>query len=137
MDALRNSGKLEGARQDALRSSRGVIGVEFALERHEFNTTVKFLLAGTSRAEQARLEFVDLNATPDQIELVTTGTSSACPAIVSRAGYARIPFGMFERISRSIHTLRTEQIRVLIEPGALKIGTLVFAHPEISLRLIG
>jgi hypothetical protein len=137
MDALRNSGKLEGTRQDALRSSRGAIGVEFTVERHEFNRAVKFLLAGTSRAEQARLEFVDLNATPDQIELVTTGTSSACPAIVSRAGYARIPLGMFERISRSIRTLRIEQIQVLIEPGAMRIGTLAFSHPEISLRLIG
>lgn len=111
--------------------------VEFSAAMVEFSRAVKGLFAGGSLGGKARLEFVDLNATLFQVELVTTGTSSAFPAAISSEGYARIPLVTFGRISRAIRMLRITEIKLRIEPGTIRVGTLVFSHPEISLRLIG
>ena len=123
---------------NAPRSNEGAIAaVEFSADLKEFNKAVKYLLAGTSRTEQDRLEFVDVNAQAPEVELVTSGVSSPFPADVRTSGYARIPLLVFERISRAIGTFRKESIRVLIKAGKMKVENSVFSHGEISLRLIG
>jgi hypothetical protein len=48
-----------------------------------------------------------------------------------------LPLPVFERIARALRTLPDDSIDVSIERASMKMGTLVFSHPEISLRLIG
>jgi hypothetical protein len=112
--------------------------VEFSCLLKEFADAVKYLLAGTSRTRQDWLEKVDVNAGESDVDLVSTGASSAFPAEVRTSGYARVPLPVFDRISRAIRTLGAASVRISIETGTIKVSDdLVFAHPEITLRLIG
>jgi hypothetical protein len=111
--------------------------VEFSADRKEFNEAVKCLIGGTSGTEQDRLEFADVNARTSEVEFVATGVSSGFLADVRTTGYARVPLRLIERISRVIRTLGEDKIKVSIGTGVIKVASLVFSHPEISLRLIG
>ena len=123
---------------EMLRSTEGATAaVEFSADLKKFNGAVKYLFAGKSGARQARVDFVDLNAIASQIEMVIPGASSACAAEIRSSGYARLPLPVFERIARALRTLPDDSIDVSIERASMKMGTLVFSHPEISLRLIG
>jgi hypothetical protein len=129
----------EGAEgSETLRSTEGATAaVEFSADLKEFNKAVKCLFAGKSSARQATVDSVDLNVVASQIEMVIPGTSSSFAAEIRTSGYARLPLPVFERIARALRTLRDNSINVSVETGSMKMGSLVFSHPEISLRLIG
>jgi hypothetical protein len=113
------------------------MSIEFVVPHGEFNRAVKYLLAGRATAPTDRLEFTDINLKDAELEFVSSGVSSSLPVDVRTPGYARVPFRVFERISRAIRTLRKHSLRVRIETGSIKVENSVFSHPEISLRLIG
>jgi len=121
-----------------LRSTEGATAaVEFLADLKKFNKAMKYVFAGKSGPRQARVDFVDLNAFASQIEMVIPGASSAFAAEIRVSGYARLPLPVFERIGRVIRRLHDDSINVSIVTGSMKMGTVVFSHPEISLRLIG
>jgi hypothetical protein len=135
-DRLRPSEGAEGT--DTLRSTEGATAaVEFLADLKELNKAVKYLFAGKSGSTQARVDYVDLNAFASQIEMVIPGASSAFAAEIKASGYARLPLPVFERIERVIRRLHDDSINVSIVTGSIKMGTVVFSHPEISLRLMG
>jgi hypothetical protein len=69
------------------------------------------------------LELVDLNAASAQVELVTTAGVVGFLGQMPSSGCARIPLVTF----RSVR----------IELGTIRVGKLLFSHPDLSRRLIG
>jgi len=114
---------------------RGNGPLAFTVRLTDLNQAVKYLLAG--RLLKSRLEFVDLNARTSEVELVTTSTSAAFPAVVSISGYARVPLQVFEGISRAVRMLGGDSAVVTVKPGEIRVASVVFSHPEIEIRLIG
>jgi len=113
------------------------VAIEFVVQIGEFAKAVRFLLAGRPRTKKAQSEFVDMNVANGELELVTTGASSALPAEVVRSGYGRAPYLVFEWFGKAVKTLKQPSVRVLIEPGKVKAANLIFSHADISVRLIG
>jgi len=113
------------------------MSIQFHAELSEFANAAKSLLVGRPRGKKVELEFVDVNAKDSEVELVSTGTSVSFPADIKSAGYARIPYPVFERTSKSWRTLSEKRVLVLIDAGRLVVGPFSLSHPEISVRLIG
>ncbi len=96
--------------------------VTFAVRLKDFKAATKFLLTGLPRAK-AKLDSADLNAHGSEVELVTTGSSSAFPAEIKTPGYARLPLQVFERIVRSVRMLRLDSAVVTIQPGEIRFAS--------------
>jgi hypothetical protein len=111
--------------------------IEVSFRVKDLRDALKSLFALKPKGELARIEYVDLNATNDEVELVMTGMSSTFPAEVQTGGYARIPYLAFERLSLALKTLPAKPLSLSIGPGQLKVGTFTFNHSGITLRPIG
>lgn len=111
--------------------------VEFMAQVGEFLKAVKSLRPARSKGRKARADFVDINARTVEIELVAPSVSSVFPAEVTRSGYARAPYLVFEWFSKAVKTLREPCVHVSILGGQVKAANLTFSHPDISIRPIG
>jgi hypothetical protein len=111
--------------------------IEFAVQIEDFSKALKCFRVGRARGKKAHLECVDINARGNEIEPVSTGASVSLPADVLQRGYGRVPYGLFESIGKVLKSFRQPVVRILILPGQLKVASLTFSHPEISMRLIG
>jgi len=111
--------------------------VEFATQSTEFSEALRFLRPARARGRKAQADFVDMNAHAGEIEIVAPGVSFTVPAEITREGYARAPYLVFEWFAKALGTLRQTSVVVRIAEGQIKVANLSFAHPDISVRLMG
>jgi hypothetical protein len=111
--------------------------VEFAIQSTEISEALRFLRPARARGKKAHADFVDLNGHAGDIEIVAPGVSFSVPAEITREGYARAPYLVFEWFAKALGTLGQPSVVVRIANGQIKVANLSFAHPDISIRLMG
>jgi hypothetical protein len=111
--------------------------VEFFVEVGEFTEALRSFFFGDERGIEGALEYVDLLAGKDAVTLDLTGASAQLRAKIKSAGYARIPYGVFEGAFKDTGKPGIELMGVHIINGEMKVGAEVFKHHAIAVRLIG
>ncbi len=120
----------------ALPSERTEL-VEFVVDLRELRAALKPLIAAKPPGKSALAEFVDLHAENGEVALTTTGATSGFSAVIKSPGYARVPFLVFERFSRTLAKLGEQTILVSIQPGLIRAANLTVRDAGISIRPIG
>jgi len=135
--ARRQLERIEDRMTNRSHVEAGGPAVEFVIQSTEFSEALRFLRPARARGKKARADFVDMNAHAGEIEIVAPGVSFSVPAEITREGYARAPYLVFEWFAKALGTLRQPSVVVRIAEGQIKVANLSFAHPDISIRLMG
>jgi hypothetical protein len=133
----RQLARIEGRKANESQSETGIQAVEFMAQASEFSKVLKYLRPARARGRKARVDFVDMNVRAGEVEIVAPGVSFSVPVEIAREGYARAPYLVFEWFAKALGTLRQPSVVVRIADGQIKVGNLSFAHPDISIRLMG
>jgi hypothetical protein len=135
--ARRQMYRIEERMANKSQAEAGGSRVEFGVQSAEFSKELRYLSPARAQGRKARADFVDLNARDGEVEIVAPGVSFPVSAEVTRPGYARAPYLVFEWFSKAVKTLRQPSVVVSVADGQIRVANLSFAHPDISVRLIG
>ncbi len=111
--------------------------IEFAVSLSELGNVLKYFFALKVPKKQARTQFADIYGSNFDVEFKTAGTAVKFRAHAIRVGYARVPYIAMEWLRQAVRSIKQETVRVQIKPGHLRVGSLRFSNPEITLRQIG
>lgn len=113
------------------------MAIEFSVELKELKLALKYLFAPNVPKKYARSQFVDVNARESEVQLVTTGAELVLPAQVTHRGYGRVPYMAVDWLRKAIRSLSRSPVRCIVEPGRIRVASLSFTSPEVTIRPIG
>ncbi len=111
--------------------------IEFAVSLSELRSVLKYFFALKVPKKRARTQFADIYVRNLDVEFKTAGTAVKFRAHAIRNGYARVPYIAMEWLRLAVRSIKQETVRVQIRLAHLRLGSLRFSNPEITLRRIG
>ena len=72
--------------------------IDFTVPAKEFKKALRIILAG--RAEYSDTDTADFVIRGDEVQVISTGTTTAVPVFVSSAGYARVSIPVLQRMRK-------------------------------------
>ncbi len=106
--------------------------LEFIVNPKEFRRALKQVLV--ARGPERALQAVDFDARADELEIVSTGSSTAIAATVAAMGLARIPLPIVKKLEAGLGKFPKDGLRIRIMAGELSIESFTFRHNEIEVR---
>jgi hypothetical protein len=91
---------------------------------------------GVNRGRHSETDFTDILVSEFSATFRSVGTETEVPVNGIEPGSARVPFAVLKRLARVVGTFKGNELRIICEPGCLKVERFAIKHPDIELGVI-
>lgn len=91
---------------------------------------------GVNRGHHSDTDFTDILVSEFSATFRSVGTETEVPVNGIQPGSARVPFTVLARLARVVSTFKGNELKIVCEPGCLKVESFAIKHPDIEIGMI-